>query len=202
MYKVFGMSASGNCYKVKLTLQQLGIDFLWEEIDILNGETRTSEFLKMNPNGKVPTLRIGEDQYLSESNAILCYLADRTTLWSTERLEKAQTLQWMFFEQYSHEPYIAVARFIKKFLPPDHSRHADLPHLQERGYQALQVMEQHLSNSSFFVGNNYSIADVALYAYTHVADDGGFDLAAFTAIQAWIQRVQQQPGHIAMEAMG
>jgi glutathione S-transferase len=166
MYKVFGMSASGNCYKVKLLLKQLGIDFQWIEVDILQGETRTAEFLEMNPNGKVPTLQIGEDQFLPESNAILCYLADGTPLWSTERLKKAETLQWLFFEQYSHEPYIAVARFIKKLLPPDHPRRAELPRLLERGYQALQVMEKHLSNSSFFVDSNYSIADIALYAYS------------------------------------
>jgi glutathione S-transferase len=198
MYKVFGMSASGNCYKVKLLLKQLGIDFQWIEIDILQGETRTAEFLEMNPNGKVPTLQIGEDQFLPESNAILCYLADGTPLWSTERFKKAETLQWMFFEQYSHEPYIAVARFIKKLLPPDHPRRAELPRLLERGYQALKVMEKHLSNSSFFVDNDYSIADIALYAYTHIAEDGGFDLASFTAIQAWMQRVQNQPGHVIM----
>jgi glutathione S-transferase len=198
MYKVFGMSASGNCYKVKLLLKQLGIDFQWIEIDILQGETHTAEFLEMNPNGKVPTLQIGKDQFLPESNAILCYLADGRPLWSTERFKKAETLQWMFFEQYSHEPYIAVARFIKKLLPPDHPRRAELPRLLERGYQALKVMEKHLSNSSFFVDNDYSIADIALYAYTHIAEDGGFDLASFTAIQAWMQRVQNQPGHVIM----
>lgn len=198
MYKVFGMSASGNCYKVKLLLKQLGIDYQWEEVDILQGGTRTPGFLEMNPNGKVPTLQIGADQYLPESNAILWYLADGTSLWSTEKFKKAKTLQWLFFEQYSHEPYIAVARFIKKLLPPDHPRRAELPHLQERGYQALQIMEQHLSNFSFFVDDNYSIADIALYAYTHVAEDGGFNLASFAAIQAWMQRVQQQPGHVVM----
>lgn len=198
MYKVFGMSTSGNCYKVKLLLTQLRIEYQWEEVDILQGGTRTPEFLAMNPNGKVPTLQIGVDQYLSESNAILCYLADGTPLWSIEKFKKAETLQWLFFEQYSHEPYIAVARFINKFLPSDHPRRADLPHLQERGYQALQIMEQHLSNFAFFVESNYSIADIALYAYTHVAEDGGFDLASFAAIQAWKQRVQQQPGYVIM----
>lgn len=196
MYKVFGMSASGNCYKVKLLLKQLGIDFQWEEVDVLQGGTRTSEFLEMNPNGKVPMLQIGDDQYLPESNAILCYLADGTPLWSSERFKKAETLQWLFFEQYSHEPYIAVARFIQKLLPPNHPRRAELVNLQERGYQALQIMEKHLSNSLFFVDNNYSIADIALYAYTHIAEDGGFNLTPFAAIQAWMQRVQTQPEHI------
>jgi glutathione S-transferase len=198
MYKVFGMSASGNCYKVKLLLTQLGLDYQWQEIDILQAETRTPEFLAMNPNGKVPTLQIGADQYLAESNAILGYLAENTPYWATERFKKAETLQWLFFEQYSHEPYIAVARFIKKFLPPDHPRQADIPRLHERGYQALQVMEQHLAHRDFFVNNHYSIADIALYAYTHIAADGGFDLGSCTAIQAWMRRLQQQPGYVAM----
>jgi glutathione S-transferase len=183
MYKVFGMSLSGNCYKVQLLLKQLGIDFQWQEINVLSGETRTAEFLKINPNGKVPTLQITESQYLPESNAILCYLAD-------------ETLQWLFFEQYSHEPYIAVARFIQKFLPDDHPRRSELPRLQKQGYQALQIMEQHLSHALFFVDNTYSIADIALYAYTDVAHEGGFNLASFPAISAWMQRVQQQPGYI------
>jgi glutathione S-transferase len=198
MYKVFGMSASGNCYKVKLLLAQLGLDYQWQEIDILQAETRTPEFLAINPNGKVPTLQIGADQYLAESNAILCYLAENTPYWATERFKKAETLQWLFFEQYSHEPYIAVARFIKKFLPPDHPRQADIPRLHERGYQALQVMEQHLAKHNFFIDQCYSIADVALYAYTHVAADGGFDLSSYPAIQAWMQRLQQQPGYVEM----
>jgi glutathione S-transferase len=198
MYKVFGTSLSGNCYKVKLLLNQLGTDFQWQEVDILQGKTQTAEFLEMNPNGKVPTLQIEENKYLPESNAILCYLADGTPLWSTEKFKKAKTLQWLFFEQYSHEPYIAVTRFIQKFLPADHPRRSELPRLQERGYQALRVMEKHLSDSLFFVENNYSIADIALYAYTHVAKDGGFDVASFTAIQAWMQRVQKQPDYIEM----
>jgi glutathione S-transferase len=198
MYNVFGMSASGNCYKVKLLLQQLQLEYQWQEIDILKGETGTPEFLAMNPNGKVPVLQIGPDQYLAESNAILCYLADSTPFWSAEQLKKAETLQWMFFEQYSHEPYITVARFIQTFLPPDHPRQTELPRLRERGYQALQVLEQHLQSAAFFVGGSYSIADIALYAYTHVAAEGGFDLAPFPAIQAWMARVQKQPGYFSM----
>jgi glutathione S-transferase len=198
MYNVFGMSASGNCYKVKLLLEQLKLEYQWHEIDILKDETRTPEFLVMNPNGKVPVLQIGLDQYLAESNAILCYLAEGTSFWSADQLLKAKTLQWMFFEQYSHEPYIAVARFIQRFLPTDHPRQAELPRLRERGYQALGVLEQHLHSSAFFVGDRYSIADIALYAYTHVAVEGGFDLAPFPAIQAWMDRVQHQPGYFSM----
>lgn len=198
MYRIFGMSASGNCYKVKLLLEQLGSPYEWEEVDILKGATRTPKFLAMNPNGKVPTLEIKPGQYLPESNAILCYLAEGTSFWPSDRFEHAQVLQWMFFEQYSHEPYIAVARFICKFLPPDHPRRATLPQLRERGYQALAVMEQHLSQREFFVGDKYSIADIALFAYTHVAADGGFDLSKFPAINAWIERIKVQPKFVGM----
>ena len=198
MYKVFGMSASGNCYKVKLLLEQLQAQYRWEEMDILKGATRTPEFLSINPNGRVPTLEIKHGQYLPESNAILCYLADGTAFWPSERFERAETLQWMFFEQYSHEPYIAVARFICKFLPADHPRRADLPRLHERGYQALAVMEQQLARRSFFVNGTYSIADIALFAYTHAAVDGGFDLGRFPAINAWIERVKAQSRFVKM----
>ena len=193
MYKVFGMSTSGNCYKIKLLLEQLGVEYQWEEVDILSGATRQPAFLAMNPNGKVPTLEIEPGHYLAESNAILCYLADGSPFWPTERLSRAEALQWMFFEQYSHEPYIAVARFICKFLPVDHARRAELPRLHERGNQALAVMEQHLDRHSFFVKNTYSVADIALFAYTHVAADGGFNLKNFPAVTAWMERIKAQP---------
>ncbi len=198
MYKVFGMSASGNCYKVKLLMAQLHIPYEWEEVDILKGAARTPDFLAMNPNGKVPTLMVKPGQYLAESNAILYYLSEGSSLWPMDPYQRAETLQWMFFEQYSHEPYVAVARFICKFLPPDHPRRSTLPHLHERGYQALNVMAGHLAQREFFVGDKYSIADVALFAYTHVATDGGFDLASFPAINAWMERVKAQPGFIGM----
>jgi glutathione S-transferase len=192
------MSASGNCYKVKLLLEQLQAQYRWEEVDIMTGATRTPEFLSMNPNGRVPTLEITHGQYLPESNAILCYLADGTAFWPSDRFERAETLQWMFFEQYSHEPYIAIARFICKFLPADNPRRADLPRLRERGHQTLAVMEQQLARRSFFVNGTYSIADIALFAYTHVAADGGFDLGRFPAINAWMERVRAQPRFVAM----
>lgn len=199
MYKVFGMSASGNCYKVKLLLEQLQTQYQWEEIDILNGASRTPEFLGINPDGQVPTLEIRSGQYLPESNAILCYLADDTPFWPSDRFARADTLRWMFFEQYSHEPYIAVARFICKFLPVDHPRRAELTRLHERGYQALAVMEQQLARRSFFVNDLYSIADIALFAYTHVAADAGFDLARFPAINAWLGRVKAQPRFVTLQ---
>jgi glutathione S-transferase len=196
LFTVFGMSASGNCYKVKLMLEQLGAPYRWEEVDGLNGATRTPNFLAMNANGRAPVLEIEPGRYLPESNAILCYLADGTPFWPSARLERAQTLQWMFFEQYSHEPYVAVARFICKFLPADHPRRAELPRLHERGYQALRVMEQHLAQRKFFVGERYSIADLALFAYTHCAADGGFDLSRFPAINAWLAQVRNQPAFV------
>ena len=190
MYTVYGMSFSGNCYKVRLLLEQLGQAYRWVEVDVTQGDTRTPDFLAMNPNGKVPTLQLPSGECLPESNAILCYLADGTRYWPTDRWARAQTLQWMFFEQYSHEPFIAVARFINTLLPGDHARRAELPRLLERGYQALQVMEGHLRQHDFFVAGEYTIADIALFAYTHVAADGGFDLEPYPEVRAWLSRVQ------------
>ena len=197
-YTVYGMSRSGNCYKIKLLLEQLRQPYQWREIDILKGESRTDTFLAMNPNGKVPVLAIDDDKFLAESNAILVYLAEGSVFLPVDKFERAQVLQWMCFEQYSHEPYIAVARFINKFLSPDHARHADMPRLQERGYQALDVMEKHLATRNYFVGEKYSVADMALYAYTHAAADGGFDLARYPAITAWLQRVLSRPDFVEM----
>ena len=200
MYTVYGMNASGNCYKVKLALEWLGIAYKWVEIDILNSGTRTPEFLAMNPNGKVPTLALGDGNFLPESNAILHYLAEGTPLMPRNRLGRARALQWMFFEQYSHEPYIAVARFITLFLPPDHARRAELPRLRERGGQALRVMETELTRVPYFAGEDYSIADIALFAYTHCADQTGFDLAPYPKLRAWLARVRAQPGFVPMDA--
>lgn len=193
MIKVFGMSASGNCHKIKLLLTQLGEPFNWQEIDILKGESRTEAFLAINPNGRVPTAEIKPGVYLPESNAILYYLAEGTRFLSADRFERADTLHWMFFEQYSHEPYVAVARFIMKFLPVDSPRRNELPRLHEKGYQALDVMERHLRSHNYFVGDNYSIADIALHAYTHVANEGGFDLSRYRAIPQWLDRIAAQP---------
>jgi glutathione S-transferase len=196
--RVYGMSSSGNCYKVRLLLEQLQQPYDWIEIDVRTGLTRQPEFLGRNPNGRVPTLEYEPGKYLAESDAILVYLAEGSAFWPQQRLQRAQVLQWMFFEQYSHEPYIAVARFICVALPAQHERRAELPRLHERGYQALAVMEQHLAHERFFVGDAYSIADIALYAYTHAAGDGGFELQRFPAVRAWIARVQSQPRFVAM----
>jgi glutathione S-transferase len=200
--RVYGMSTSGNCYKVRLLLEQLQQAYEWIEIDVRTGLTREPEFLGRNPNGRVPTLEYEPGKFLAESDAILVYLAEGSAFWPQQRLQRAQVLQWMFFEQYSHEPYIAVARFICTMLPAQHERRAELPRLHERGYQALAVMEQHLARERFFASDAYSIADIALYAYTHAAADGGFELQRFPAVRAWIARVESQPRFVPMPAVG
>lgn len=200
MFTVHGMKASGNCYKVQLALEQLGLPYRWVEVDSAGGATRTPTFLAMNPNGKVPVLEVGPGRYLPESNAILSFLADGTPLWPADRWSRAQALQWMFFEQYSHEPYVAVARFIARWLPADHARRAELPRLVERGRQALAVMDRHLASTPFFAGGAYSVADIALFAYTHCAPDGGIALDDYPALRAWLDRVRAQPGFVPMAA--
>ena len=196
MLTVYGMADSGNCYKVKLALEQLQVPYRWVEVSTTKGETRTREFLARNPNGQVPTLELEDGQFLPESGAILCYLAEGTPLLPAGRFERARVLQWMFFEQYSHEPCIAVARAILRYQPPDSPRRAELPRLQERGNRALAVMEQHLAREPFFAAGHYTVADIALYAYSHCAADGGFELARYPAVLAWLARVKAQPGHV------
>jgi glutathione S-transferase len=198
MITLYGMSSSGNCYKLQLLMAQLGREYAWEEIDIINGENLSPEFLAMNDRGKVPVLKLGDGRTMSESNAILNYLAQSTPLLPDDAWERAKTLQWMFFEQYSHEPYIAVSRFIHRFLPPEHPRRASLDALKTSGNEALAAMERHLHRMPWFGGDRYTIADIALFAYTHVAEDGGFDLGAYPHIERWIKRVQAQPGFVPM----
>ena len=198
MLKVYGMSTSGNCHKVRMVLEALKLPYAWEEVDTREGTTRMPEFLAKNPNGQVPLLEIERGVYLPESNAIIFYLADGSALLPTDRLERAQMLRWLFFEQYSHEPYIAVARFLRAFHRDPASQRALADSKMDGGYRALGVMEQRLSKESFLVGGRYTIADIALYAYTHVADEGGFDLARFPAVQSWLKRVEAQPGHVKM----
>lgn len=193
------MKASGNCYKVQLLLEILAKPYRWVDVNSAAGETRTAQYLAKNPNGKVPLLETETGQYLPESNAILCYLANNTNLFPGERWLQANVLQWLFFEQYSHEPYVAVARFIKKYLPDNHERHADLPRLLDRGYQALSVMEKHLSQQDYLVDSGFTIADIALFAYTHDAAIGGFDLLRYPHIQSWLQRVRSQPGFVTQQ---
>jgi glutathione S-transferase len=200
MITVYGFSTSGNCHKVRLLLEQLGRGYDWIEVDSSKGETRTPAYLAKNPNGRVPMIQLEGGRILTESNAILCWLAEGTQFLPDDSWQRALALSWMFFEQYSHEPYIAVARFIRGWTPLDSPRRIDLPALQQRGYQALQVMEQHLSGNPWFTGADYGIADIALFAYTDVAADGGFDLAAYPAVRQWLARVRATPGFVAMPA--
>ncbi len=195
---IHGMSTSGNCHKVRLLLEQLGRPYTWIEVDSAHGDTRTPEYLAKNPNGKVPMLERADGSVLVESNAILCWLAEDSTYLPADAWQRAQALSWLFFEQYSHEPYIAVARFIRGWTPLDSPRRADLPRLHERGMQALAVMEKHLAQAAWFTGPAYGVADIALFAYTHCAGEGGFDLAAFPHITDWLARVRAQPGFVPM----
>ncbi|WP_437882038.1 glutathione S-transferase family protein [Pseudomonas sp. LRF_L74] len=198
MLKVHGDVISGNCYKVKLALHLLDKPYEWIAVDILKGETQSEAFLAKNPNGKIPVLELEDGSTLWESNAILNYLADGSELLPTEPRLRTQVLQWQFFEQYSHEPYVAVARFIKRYQGMPQERVEEFKVCQARGYKAFKVMEQQLSRTPYLVGDRYSIADIALYAYTHVADEGGFDLGGFPAILAWLDRVASHPRHVTM----
>jgi len=200
MYKVYGDLYSGNCYKVKLLLVQLEQPFEWVDIDILKQESRTPEFLAKNPNGKIPLLEIEPETYLCESNAILYYLSEGTEFFPSDRLERAQTLQWLFFEQYSHEPNIATSRYIIRYLGAPEEYKPVLEAKRGPGYAALDVMENHLTTQDFFASDRYTIADIGLYAYTHVAHEGGFDLYSYPAINAWLARVKSQAKHVTMSA--
>jgi glutathione S-transferase len=197
--RVWGDVYSGNCFKVKLLLEQLQRPYEWIHVDILDRQSRTPEFLAMNPNGRIPLLQTSDGVYLPESNAILHYLADSTWMLPTDRLAHAQVLQWMFFEQYSHEPYVATARYIVRYLGRPADRAEILKQKMSPGYAALDVMESHLNSRAYFVGEKYSIADIALYAYTHVAGEGDFDLSGYPAILAWIERVKSQPRYVGMD---
>ncbi len=198
MYKVYGDYNSGNCYKIKLMLNLLNIQYEWVSVDILNGETQTPAFLEKNPNGKIPVLELEDGTCLWESNAILNFLADGTAYLPTEPRLRTQVLQWQFFEQYSHEPSVAVARFIQFYLGLPAERMVEYRAMQKSGYRALAVMEQQLDRTPFLVGEHFSIADIALYAYTHVAHQGGFDLAPYSGIRKWLDRVKDQPGYVGM----
>lgn len=199
MIKVYGDILSGNCYKIKLLLALLEQPHQWLHINILNSETHTPEFLHKNPNGKIPLIELDDGNVLFESNAIINYLAEGTAFLPQDALAKAKVLQWQFFEQYSHEPYIATARYIAKYLKMPESRTAEFYGKQAGGHKALSVMNQHLSQQDYFVENNYTIADISLYAYTHVADEGGFDLTPYTHILSWMNRIEAHPRHVTMQ---
>lgn len=198
MYRVYGDSISGNCYKIKLVLHELDLPYEWEEIDILSGDTRRPGFLARNPNGKVPVLDVEGQGSLAESNAILLYLADGTHLVPTDPYQRALLWQWLFFEQYSHEPYIATSRFIVRYLGRPADREEELQARRTPGYRALDVMERRLGNHDFLVADQYTVADIALFAYTHVADEGGFSLDAHPAIRDWVDRIRAREAFLPM----
>ncbi|MBW4660663.1 MAG: glutathione S-transferase family protein [Drouetiella hepatica Uher 2000/2452] len=196
MYKLYDYRPSGNGYKVRLLLTQLGIPYEYIEKNIIKGETRTPEFLAINPNGRIPVLELEPGVYLAESNAILIYLSESTAFLPSDRLNRAYVMQWLFFEQYSHEPNIATSRFIMSYLQKTDEYREVLEKKRELGYAALDVMEKRLADHLFLVGDYYTIADIALFAYTHVAEEGGFSLEPYPGIRAWIDRIKNQPDHI------
>ena len=198
MYKVYGDYRSGNCYKVKLMLHLLDQPYEWIAIDILKGETQSEAFLAKNPNGKIPVLELDDGTCLWESNAILNFLADGSAFLPTEPRLRTQVLQWQFFEQYSHEPNVAVARFIQLYQGLPAARRAEYEACQALGYKALKVMEKQLQRTAYLVGEDFSIADIALYAYTHVADEGGFDLTELPAVRSWLARVASHSRYVGM----
>ncbi len=195
---VYGDLQSGNCLKVKLLLSFLGIEHQWKHVNILDNETKTTEFLALNPNGKIPTVVFDDGRVLCESNAILGYFAENTAYLPKDSYQKAKVYEWLFFEQYSHEPYIAVARFIQKYQGMPEHRLEEYKSLQLGGHKALQIMELQLSKTKFLVGDNISIADIALYAYTHVANEGGFNLETYPNIERWIEGIRKLDGYVGM----
>ncbi|MEH2491333.1 glutathione S-transferase family protein [Bradyrhizobium sp. AZCC 2230] len=200
MYKLYSMQRSGNSYKVRLALALLNVPYEPIEVDILRGESKTPDFLAKNPSGQVPLLEVGDDRYLAESNAILWYVAVGTPLAPENRIDRAEALQWMFFEQHALEPNIGAAYFWLSLVKGgrDLQTHA-LEDWMERGYGALQVMENHLQTNAYFAARQLTVADIALYGYTHLADRCDFDLAPFPAIRDWLKRVGAAPGFVAMD---
>lgn len=201
MYTLYSMQRSGNCYKVRLALAQLRAPYELVEIDILKGETHTPDFLAKNPSGQIPLLEIAPGRYLAESNAILWFLAESSELLKEDPIERASILQWLFFEQHAIVPNIGAAYFWLCLVKGgrDLQRHA-IDDWMEEGQRALSVMDKHLAQSRFFAGERYTVADIALYAYTHVAPECDFDLSPFPAIRAWLARVRAEPLYVPMEA--
>ncbi len=196
--RLYGDSRSGNCYKVALLMRLTDQPLEWLETNVLERQTRNPEFLQLNPNGKVPLLQLPDGRCLAESNAMLLHLSRNTAWFPDDPWQQALSWQWLFFEQYSHEPFIAVARFIALFLGKEAEEAERLKTLREKGYQALTVMEQTLQKTKFLTSDRATVADIALYAYTHVAHEGGFDLSDYPAIRGWLRRLESQPGWMSM----
>ncbi len=196
--KLYGDKKSGNCYKILLTAAMLEQPIEWIDVDIMQGETRTAKFSQKNPNGKIPLLELDDGRFLAESNAIVNYLSFDTNLLPTDKYAFSLVQQWQFFEQYSHEPYIAVARFIQKYLGLPAERLDEFHAKQTGGHKALMVMEQQLSAQKYLVGTQLTAADICLFAYTHVASEGGFDLSQYTAINRWLNEIKNHPKFVAI----
>lgn len=199
MYKLYDFASSGNSYKVRLLLNQLEIAYQRIPVNIVKKESRTPEFLAKNPNGRTPVLEIETGKFLAESNAILFYLSQDTEYFPEDIWQRSLVMQWLFFEQYSHEPNLATSRYWISILGKAEEYKEELAKKQKLGYAALEIMEKHLSKQDFFVGDRYTIADIGLFAYTHVAEEGNFDLSGFSAILAWIERVKAQPKYISIK---
>jgi glutathione S-transferase len=199
MYRLHDFLASGNGYKCRLLLHHLGLPFERVQVDILRGESRTEAFGRLNPEQRIPVLELEDGTCLPESNAILCFLAEETPWLPGGRLDRAQVLRWLFWEQYSHEPNLATVRHWVLHPSDDAERQRQLPRKREQGLRALSIMEAHLAGRSWFVGEGPTVADLALYASTHVAPEGGFDLGPHPAVRAWLARVAALPGHVTIE---
>ena len=200
MLTLYDNMMSGNGYKVRLLLTQLAIPFKRVEISVTNGETRQPEYLAINPNGRIPAVLFDDGRKLAESNAIMLYFAEGTAFLPADKFARAEVNQWLFFEQYSHEPYIAVLRFLRHLPQPLTAQaEARVPELLAKGHAALKLMDDHLKGRQFLVADHYSVADIALYAYTHVAGEGGFDLGGYAHLLAWLDRVRAIPGHVPID---
>jgi len=192
--KLYDYLPSGNSYKIRLLAAYLGLSYEWVNLDIIKGETQTAGFKDKNPAGQIPLLALDDGRHIAESGAILYFLAEGTPYFPASAFDQAKCLQWMFFEQYKHEPSIAVARFIRNYYME--SRRDELPALMVKGYAAFDIMEAHLADHLYFIGAGPSIADIALYAYTHVAGEGGFKMDGYPNITAWLNRMGDHPRHI------
>jgi glutathione S-transferase len=199
MHTLYSMQSSGNSYKVRMLLARLQQPYRLVELDLFKGETKTPEFLAKNPEGRIPVLELPDGRFLAESNAILVYLAEDTPYLPADKLDRAEVLRWMFFEQHSHEPAIATARFWLHLVKGGRElRKHEIDQWMERGYEALSLMEKHLARHRYFVGDRTTVADIALYAHTHVAQEGDFDLSEFPHVVGWLARIAAEPGHLKM----
>jgi glutathione S-transferase len=199
MHTLYGSSISGNCWKPAFLMRQLGVPYHWREVDILRNESRTPQFLALNANGRVPLLQLPDGRCLAESNAMLLHLGEGSVWLPQDRYERAKVYEWLFFEQYSHEPYVATVRFWVAFLHKGEEWREKIAEAMTRGHAALGVMEQQLARTPFLAGSRPTLADIALYAYTHVAHEGGYDLAAHPSVRAWLERFRALPGYIPLE---